>query len=334
MTTISRSSIAMVLLAVLVAAGGAAHAASLQDDRLRICDRKLEIAETLRPTALMAVAGPHLASGQFARIYPLFAERFEASLPDAARTRPEVAAFIAQLRAPSFEPRLFDVVPADDKTRETVFEGSTQEFALDCSTLAPYQANLAAVSLMTGWVRGQQRLPDIAARARFVAEQSRAHEALLNNGLPMWPWETWANGLRLGKSDWEPLFRTQWVLMRPTVGVAMGTRSRAEANLDASVGIEPLGFVHYRDADYRSWWGASLLVTSTTRDGLGLGALLRWNDYVLGVTRHQSDVPGQGNANFVFIGLDLYRMVNSRRDEFTAWKEQQRERVEELLNKR
>lgn len=323
------------LLVLAVAACSApTYAASLQDDRLAICDRSVAIAETLRPSALMEAAAPHLASGQFARIYPLFAERFEATLPDVARARPEVAAFVAQLRTPSFEPRLFDVVPDDDKRREFVFEGSAMQFAIECATLAPYQANLAAVSLMTGWVRGQQRLPDIEARARFVAEQSHAHEALLTNGLPMWPWELWANGLRLGESDWEPLFRTQWVLLRPTVGVAMGTRSRAEADLDASVGIEPLGFVRYRDAEYRSWWGVSLLVTSTTSDGIGLGALLRWNDYVLGVTRHKSDIPGQGDSNFVFVGLDLYQVVNSRRDEFTAWKTQQKTRVGELLKPR
>ena len=323
-------------LFVLAIAAGCTltNAASLQDDQLAICDRSVAIAETLRPSALMEVAAPHLASGQFSRIYPLFAERFEATLPDAARALSGMPAILAQLRSPTFESRLFDVVPDDDRRREFVFEGSTAQFAIECATLVPYQANLAAVSLMTGWVRGQQRLPDIAARARIVAEQSRAHEALMNNGLPMWPWELWVNGLRLGESDWEPLFRTQWVLLRPTVGVAMGTRRRAEANLDASVGIEPLGFVRYRDADYGSWWGVSLLLTSTTRDGIGVGALLRWNDYVLGVTRHKSDIPGQGDSNFVFIGLDLYRMVNSKREEFTAWKTQQKSRVGELLNKR
>lgn len=323
----------LLLALALAACSLPTHAASLQDDRLAICDRSVAIAETLRPSALMEAAAPHLASGQFARIYPLFAERFEATLPDAARARPEMPAILAQLRTPTFEPGKFDVVPDDDKRREIVFESTGAHFAIDCATLAPYQANLAAVALMNGWVRGQQRLPDLEARARFVAGQSQAHEALLANGLPMWPWELWVNGLRLGESDWEPLFRTQWVLLRPTVGVAMGTRSRAEADLDASVGIEPLGFVRYRDADYRSWWGVSLLVTSTTRDGIGLGALLRWNDYVLGVTRHKSDIPGQGDSNFVFVGLDLYRMVNSKREEFTAWKTQQKSRVGELLNK-
>lgn len=309
----------------------AAQAAKLDADRISICDRTLAISETLRPAPLMEAAASPLAEGRFPRIYALFAERYEATLTDAERTRPEVSRFLAKLRAATFDATLFDVVPNDTKTREVIFEGSTSPVEIDCATLVPSQSDMAAVSLMTAWVRGREKLPAFKERAHFVAEQSRAHEALLKNGLPMWPWEMSLNGARLGKSDWEPLFRMQVVFMRPTAGLEMGTRSRAEGNLDASAGVEPLGFVRYRNEDYSSWWGASLLVTSSTREGIGIGGLLRWNNYVLGVTRHQSDTPGKGDSNFLFVGLDLYQMVNNKREEFSEWKARQKSRLDELL---
>lgn len=313
--------------------GATVQAASLDHDRVSICDRSLEISASLRPSALFEATAEALNKGHFSRIYPLFADRYEATLSDAARARPEVSLFLAQLRAASFDSRLFDVVPDDTRTREILFEGSAAPIELDCATLAPHQSDMAAVSLLTAWMRGQQMLPALAERARLAADQSRAHEALMANGLPMWPWELWLNGKQLGDSDWAPLFRTQWVLLRPTAGVQMGTRSRAEGKLDASLGVEPIGFVRYRDADYSSWWGASLLITSSTRDGIGLGALLRWNNYVLGVTRNQSATAGKGDATLVFVGFDLYPMANHQGQEFTAWKAQQKNRVNELLQR-
>lgn len=309
----------------------AACAATLDGDAVRMCDRLLQVTPELQPSALMEASAADLDARRFAAVYSRFADRFEATLDDATKAEPAVARFLANVRAARLEPAAFDAAPSDDRTRETLFENTDQPIALACDALPRHAPDMVAVSLMTGWVRGQERLPELERRARRVVEQYRDHEALLRNGLPMWPWELWLNGKRLGRSDWEPLFRTQWVVLRPTAGVEIDARSRAEGDLEASIGIEPLGFVRYRTEDYASWWGASLLVTASTREGIGLGGLLRWNDYVLGVTHHESDSPAKSDGVFIFLGVDLYDLVNRKREDFAKWKDLQRQRVGKLL---
>jgi hypothetical protein len=311
---------------------GAAGAANLAGDRLQICDRTEEISPELRPSALLDVAGAALAARRYGQVYERFAERFAATLGEAEKTDERNRRFIANIvRASALRPNALDV-SRGEPGKEVLFRTRPEDrIELDCAALTRREADMAAVALLARWVRGQELLPELAQRARFVAEQSKAHEALIENGLPMWPWELWLNGKRLGASDWEPLFKTQWVLARPSVGVEINTRNRAEGNLEASVGIEPIGFVRYLRDDYTEWWGASLLVTSSTREGLGLGALLRWNRYVLGVTRHESGVAGEPGSRFVFLGVELYDALNRKRDDFEEWKDVQRRRVQALL---
>lgn len=317
---------------VLFLGCAAAHSATLDNDSLAMCDRVFQLTPELRPSALMDAVAVDLESGRFDRVYATFAGRLEAALTATNRGSPAVARILANIRAGTLPPHAFDVVPSDDKQKEIIFESRADQIEINCAQVAPHEPDMAAVTIMTGWVLGQQLLPALEARARFVARQSAAHEALINNGLPMWPWELWLNGKRLGRSDWEPLFKTQWVLMRPTAGIEIDTRSRAEADLEASVAIEPLGLVRYRNDDYSKWWGASLLVTSSTREGIGLGALLRWNNLVLGVTRHESDSPAKSDGTFVFVGVELHELIMKKREDFDAWKDMQRRRVNELLN--
>ena len=84
------------------------------------------------------------------------------------------------------------------------------------------------------------------------------------------------------------------------------------------VALEPLGFVRYRGEGYSHWWGASLVLTASTSRGAGYGALFRWDNYVLGVTRHK----GQGaepDSNFLLIGVDLHDLLNKKRAELKDW---------------
>jgi hypothetical protein len=317
---------------VLLLGCAVAHGATLDNDSLAMCDRVFRLTPELRPSALMEAAAVDLDSGRFDRVYATFASRLDAALTTTNRTSPVATRLLANIRAGTLPPHAFDVVPSDDKQKEIIFESRADQIEIDCAQVAPHEPDMAAIAIMTGWVLGQQLLPALEARARFVARQSAAHQALLNNGLPMWPWELWLNGKRLGQSDWEPLFKTQWVLMRPTAGIEINTRSRAEGDLEASVAIEPLGLVRYRSDDYSKWWGASLVVTSSTREGIGLGALLRWNNLVLGVTRHQADSPAKSDGTFVFIGVELYQLITKKREDFETWKDLQGRRMNELLN--
>lgn len=323
------------LLFIFVAAllfSGVACAATIQDEHIFACDKNLNITPKLQPLALLNSTAADIDANHFNLVYKRFAQIFEETILDSERMDPSVTSFISRIRgAQSLGYKDFDVRHNPDNGWEIFFQGPRTEIIYKCDALPGYFADMAAVSLMTQWVRGQETLPELQNRALQVVNQAKAHEALLYNGLPMWPWELWLNGKRLGKSDWEPLFKTQLIILRPTAGVEINTRNRASGNLDASVGVEPLGFVHYRNNDYSSWWGASLLVTSTTGAGIGLGGLLRWNNYVLGVTRHESNSAGISSSNFIFIGVELYDFANKRRGDFDEWKKLQKTRTAEVF---
>lgn len=318
------------LIALFLA--GTTQAATIQDNRLYACNNTRDTSPELQPTALLDSSLTDIEANRFDLIYQRFSQIYIATLSAEEKTDNEIVRFISDLsRANSFEAVHFNVKHSAAEKSEFVFSNSRNSIPFECSNLPPHFANMATISLMTQWMRNRETLPKLKDRATFVSRQSKAHEALLNNGLPMWPWELWLNGKRLGSSDWEPLFKTQWVAMRPSVGFKINLSNGTSGNMEASIGLEPLGFVRYQSDDYKNWWGASLLVTSSTNAGIGLGALLRRNNYVLGITRHESNTAGIPASNFLFIGIELYDLANKQRSDLKEWKQLQNNRLMQIL---
>ena len=114
-----------------------------------------------------------------------------------------------------------------------------------------------------------------------VTETYATYHDLLFNGLPMWPWETWVNGMNVDFSSTDPALapRSQWVLMRPSLSPALKFDGNEDSELDAGFLIEPFGYVHYTRPDYKEWWGVSPLVSFTNSNGVGYGGLFRYNNW-------------------------------------------------------
>ena len=189
----------------------------------------------------------------------------------------------------------------------------------------PQKANIGYTAFVLQVLFKQQLEAMLTPYAKQVWKRADAYEAYLTNGLPMWPWELAINSWG---EDYEDLFRGpprwQWVVMRPSAGVEIFWPSRKEAELEASLAIEPIGFVRYTDLDnYREWWGLSALVTLGSADnGVGLGGLIRYNNYALGIVRRE-DI----DEAYVFLSFDLYEQVRETRarvDEARAKLEQLR----------
>ncbi len=133
---------------------------------------------------------------------------------------------------------------------------------------------------------------------------------LIDQGLRQWPWEMVVNGWI---HDDDPFNsdapRSQVVFMRPSAGLEFQWNSQSDAAVDASVGIEPIGWVWYLgdQPDYDKWIGVSALVTLGTNDaGAGVGGLIRYKNYWLGVTDRENE-----DGLFFFIGLDLHKYLKS-----------------------
>lgn len=276
-----------------------AGAAELRGDAIFLCD---------------ALRQPSIKSSE-ATAYGKLADALAAAVGN-ERTRPEVARFLAVLRNP--QGRSFDVAP--EGNTEKIFRSVPAEtITISCAPSVPqYLVEVATAALLAERIRIEHELPVMKTRAAILEKASRDAEDLLKNGLAMWPWELWLNGLRLSDNDADPLFRTQWVVLRPSAGIEIDLRSQSSADLQASVMLEPLGFVRYRGDSYAHWWGASLVVTSSTRRGAGIGALLRWDNYVIGLTRHKGE-GSEPDSTFLMVGVDLYDLVNKKRTELKDW---------------
>ncbi len=276
-----------------------AGAAELRGDAIFLCD---------------ALRQPSIKSSE-ATAYGKLADALAAAVGN-ERTRPEVARFLAVLRNP--QGRSFDVAP--EGNTEKIFRSVPAEtITISCAPSVPqYLVEVATAALLAERIRIEHELPVMKTRAAILEKASRDAEDLLKNGLAMWPWELWLNGLRLSDKDADPLFRTQWVVLRPSAGIEIDLRSQSSADLQASVMLEPLGFVRYRGDSYEHWWGASLVVTSSTRRGAGIGALLRWDNYVIGLTRHKGE-GSEPDSTFLMVGVDLYDLVNKKRTELKDW---------------
>lgn len=187
--------------------------------------------------------------------------------------------------------------------------GSLKEYLADIARLVPVI----------------KKLTDFNSTTRFewldyaITERERQATNLLKNGLTMTPWEMKLNELFLSDDDAKNGFRQQLILLRPSGGAEINTRSRASADLNASLAIEPLGFIRYLDTEnYDSWWGASALVTSATSGGMGYGFLLRYGNYTAGISWHKA-VDGGGNDAYLFLGIDLYNLFDTKRSQLDTF---------------
>jgi hypothetical protein len=142
------------------------------------------------------------------------------------------------------------------------------------------------------------------------AEISRiysTHKNRLTNGLPMWPQETWINGLNVDFDTDEPVVasNTQWIFLRPSISPALKFSGEDSSELDAALMLEPLGFIKYRDgSDFRRWHGASAIVTMSGDNGVGYGAIYRYDSLIIGAAHHS-----RPDEWMLYVSLDLYDLV-------------------------
>jgi hypothetical protein len=283
-----------------------ATAAELLDDTIFLCDAVREPSPALKLSALGRQLDPLLNERKIDAARAKLAE----IAADTLGSAPGVERFLALVRNP--QGRSF-AIAAEDNTEKIFRNAPADTITINCAAPIPQRmVDISAVALVGETIQTKGVLPLQEIRARRLKKADA--EDMLKNGLAMWPWELWLNGLRVSKNDSDPLFRTQWIVMRPTAGIEIDTYSQASADLQASVALEPLGFVRYRGEGYSHWWGASVVITASTSRGAGYGGLFRWDNYVVGLTRHKGQ-GSQPDSNFLLIGVDLYDLLNKKRAE-------------------
>lgn len=133
------------------------------------------------------------------------------------------------------------------------------------------------------------------------------HRTRLTNGLPMWPQETWLNGLNVDFDTDEPAEAsgTQWIFLRPSISPALKFSGEDSSELDAALLLEPFGFIKYRGgSDFKKWQGGSVIVTMSGDNGVGYGAMYRYDSLIIGAAHHSKP-----DEWMLYISLDLYDLV-------------------------
>lgn len=160
-----------------------------------------------------------------------------------------------------------------------------------------------------------------------IQRRNQQYQNWFDNGLPMWPQETWLNGIFLDESDAVEPAHHQWVFLRPSVGLGVNSDDGInDGNLEATLGVEVGGFVHYLKDDYSSYWGVSVLATLGEDAGVGWGGLLRYDNYVLGFTRRNRDLSAgiSEDRDYLYIGYDLLQLIDEKKNRFRGFKQKVR----------
>lgn len=179
---------------------------------------------------------------------------------------------------------------------------------VDCNEIGSDKASAAIAYTAVALFRAGQT--DLVTAMKIGAAKLDAvyqtHRNRLFNGFPMWPWETWINGLDIDfdTKDPAPAPRHQWIFLRPSLSPALKFDGNDDSELEAGFVIEPVGFVHYTKDDYSSWIGISPMVTITNSNGIGYGGLLRYGNWQLGAAYHDDD-----SDVLLYVSVDLYDYV-------------------------
>lgn len=149
--------------------------------------------------------------------------------------------------------------------------------------------------------------PAVRIGGQLAGDIYSTHRNRLRNGLPMWPQETFINGLGIDFASEEPQLasRRQWVLLRPSIAPALRFDGADNSALDAALVVEAFGFINYRrGSEYREWRGASAVATVTENNGVGYGAIYRHNNWIMGAAYHD-----RTDDWLLYVSVDLYDLV-------------------------
>lgn len=159
---------------------------------------------------------------------------------------------------------------------------------------------------------------------KHIQKLEETYDRYLFEGYPMFPWEAAINSTFLTQyniTDGPP--RNQLVFFHLGAGFEINTESMSKSELGTVVSVEPLGWINYPiSSNYRKWWGVSTLTTFRQDMGIGVGLSLHFNAFSLGTTWHERDAQNSHFGQpYIFIGLDLYRYMDSKNKQYEQYKE-------------
>ena len=199
--------------------------------------------------------------------------------------------------------------------RAVLFRGTPDEIQLtDSSEQGSRRAVCYHAAVMRS-VLDRYTQPGRAAAAAVVETKRVSWEHYFERGYSQLPWELFLNSrLARNAADLDPPTR-QLILLHPSVGLEVPTRSIRDLTRQDAVALELLGWITYRN-EYRDYLGVSGVVTFTEGLGTGVGPFVHFGrvakvGYVFRARR--TDASGARRQDGVLISVDLYKYLADRK---------------------
>ena len=199
--------------------------------------------------------------------------------------------------------------------RAVLFRGTGDEIELTDSSAQGTRRAVCYHAAVMRSVLDRYTQPGRAAAAAVIEAKRVRWEHYFERGYSQLPWELFLNSRLARKAaDLDPPTR-QLILLHPSVGLEVPTRSIRDLTRQDAVALELLGWIRYRN-DYRDYLGLSGVVTFTEGLGTGVGPFLHFGrvakvGYVFRARR--TDASGARKQDGVLISVDLYKYLADRK---------------------
>jgi hypothetical protein len=209
-------------------------------------------------------------------------------------------------------PAVFRVEMSDG--RAELFRGTPDDIVLTDSTAQGTRRAICYHAAVARAVLDRYTQPGRAAAAALIEAKRLSWTRYFERGYSQTPWELYLNSrFSRAAADLDPPTR-QLILLHPSVGLEIPSRSLRDLTRQDAVALEVLGWIKYRD-DYRKYLGLSGVVTFTEGLGTGVGPFLHFGQvakigYVFRVRR--TDASGARARDGVLISVDLYKYLTDR----------------------
>jgi hypothetical protein len=199
--------------------------------------------------------------------------------------------------------------------RAVLFRGTSDQIELTDSSAEGARRAVCYHAAVMRSVLDRYTEPGRAAAAAVIETKRVRWDQYFERGYSQLPWELFLNSRLARKAaDLDPPTR-QLILLHPSVGLEIPTRSIRDLTRQDAVALELLGWIKYRN-EYRDYLGVSGVVTFTEGLGTGVGPFVHLGrvakiGYVFRARR--TDASGARKQDGVLISVDLYRYLADRK---------------------
>ena len=143
-----------------------------------------------------------------------------------------------------------------------------------------------------------------------IKKAEKRWRSYIFDGFSQYLWEALLNG-HLTSFDIQHPPKLQYLLLHPELSFEVKT-DNLQAKIEVLT-VEVIGILRYQN-EWKNFYGLSLIVNMRDDLWAGVGALVHYNMYSLGIVWHDIDDDGNrfDDPPFLTVGIDLYKLFENK----------------------